>query len=330
MKLSRLPRMAGPYTHIRSVKFSAQKLFTGVSMSEVVEQDRLANYLSKRSKWLSWYETGAGESNSLQDQWFTMLLSEMSFRVARDEGANDPTSALNVPVVAHLLSEGYFSSQVLATRRLLDRRKDVVSLRRLINDIRENRDLLTREVYVSFDDTPYAPELPGLEFPGLQPPDSPFSEWNRSRIRHERFDKLSKIPAENRVRGDKIGESAVSKLDQWIDSSGASKLVTLSHKYLAHAAEQSSMSAAIPKGLSFAEVEGVQKAIVQSMRVVYDIIFSSGIYSEVVPMVPLGFFGQVWDGACLIQSTARMNTQWDEMAEERNEWVRDLDSAFFT
>jgi hypothetical protein len=299
-------------------------------MSEVIDQHRLADYREKRAKWISWYETGAGESNSLQDQWFAMLLSEMSFRVVRDEGAKDPASMLNIPLVVHLLSSGYFSSQVLATRRLLDPRKDVISLRRLINDIRENRGLITREVYVSFDGTSYAPELPELEIPGLQPADSPFSEWNRSRVRQERFDKLSKVSQENRARDNQIDESAFSKLDNWIDSSGASKLITLSHKYLAHAAEQSSISAAIPKGLSFAEVEGIQKAVVQSMRVIYDIILSSGIYSEVVPMVPLGFFGKVWNGENLIESAARMNKQWDEMADERNQWVKDLDIAFFT
>ncbi len=118
-------------------------------------------------------------------------------------------------------------------------------------------------------------------------------------------------------------------MNDWIEASGASKLVTLSHKYLAHAAQQSSIDTAIPTGLSFSEVEGIQKAVVQSMRVIYDIILSSGTYSEVVPMVPLGFFGKVWDEEGLIEATARMNKQWDEMAEERNQWVRDLDSDFF-
>jgi hypothetical protein len=240
------------------------------------------------------------------------------------------SSMLNVPIVVHLLNSGYFSSQVLATRRLLDSRKGVISLRRLIDDIRNNRDLITREVYVSFDGTAYAPELPELEIPGLQPAESPFSEWNRSRVRQERFDKLSKVLPENRARDNKIHKSVFSKMDHWINSSGASKLITLSHEYLAHAAQQSSISSAIPKGLSFSEVEGIQKAVVQSMRVIYDIILSSGIYSEVVPMVPLGFFGKVWNGESLIESTTRMNKQWDEMAEERNKWVRDLDNDLFT
>lgn len=258
-----------------------------------------------------------------------MLLSEMSFRVVREEVTKDPASMLNIPLVAHLLSSGYFSSQVLATRRLLDDRPDVVSLRRLIDDIRKNRNLITREIYISFDGTAYEPELPELTVPGLQPADSPFSEWNRSRVRHERFDELSKVSPENRARDNKIDDSAFSKIDSWIDASGASKLVTLSHKYLAHAAEQRTISATIPTGLSFAEVEGIQKAVVRSMRVIYDIILSSGTYSEVVPMVPLGFFGKVWNGESLIESTTRMNKQWDEMAKERNQWVKNLDNDFF-
>jgi hypothetical protein len=307
-------------------------------MSEVVDQHRLADYLAKRAKWLSWYETGAGESNSLQDQWFAMLLSEMSFRVVREEGAKDPTSILNVPLVAHLLNSGYYSSQVLATRRLLEscdekkikNKNAIISLCRLINDIRANLDLITREVYVSFDGTAYAPELPEQDIPGLQPAESPLSEWIRSRDRHERFDKLSNVLPGNRARDNKIDESVLLMMDGWIESPAASKLITISHKYLAHAAQQSTIRTAVPTGLSFAEVEGIQKAVVRSMRVIYDIILSSDIYSEVVPMVPLGFFGTVWNEESLIESTARMNKQWDEMAEERNKWVRDIDNDLFT
>jgi hypothetical protein len=299
-------------------------------MSIVVDQQQLAMYLAKRTKWLSWYETGAGESNSLQDQWFSMLLSEMSYRVARDDAAQEPASTLNIPLVAHLLNSGYLSSQVLATRRLLDKRSDVVSLRRLIDDIRENRNLITREVYVSFDGTPYDPALPELTTNGLQPADSPFSQWNRSRVRQERFDRLSSVLAKDRSRDDLIHQSIFLKMDQWIESSGASKLITLSHKYLAHAAQQSTIGTAVPSGVSFAEVEHIQKAVVQSMRVIYDIILSSGVYSEVVPRVPLGFFGPVWDEQHLIQSTTRRNKQWDEMAEVRNQWVKNLDDELFT
>ena len=66
-------------------------------MSEVIDQHRLADYREKRGKWLSWYETGAGESNSLQDQWFAMLLSEMSFRVRIGAGNKSAEPGVSVP-----------------------------------------------------------------------------------------------------------------------------------------------------------------------------------------------------------------------------------------
>ena len=126
-----------------------------------------------------------------------------------------------------------------------------------------------------------------------------------------------------------INDSIFQKIDDWIDSTAASKLITFSHKYLAHAAEQSSIDPNMPTGASFAEVEGIHRAVAQSMRAIYDIILSSGIYSEVVPGVPLGFFGKVWHGTELIPSTARMNKHWDEMADERNQWAMNLENELF-
>ncbi len=41
-------------------------------------KNRLAAYLEQRAKWLSWYETGAGESNSLQNQWFAMAMTYLA------------------------------------------------------------------------------------------------------------------------------------------------------------------------------------------------------------------------------------------------------------
>ena len=250
--------------------------------------------------------------------------------MATGEAARVGEGALNIPLLRQLLDSGYVASQVLATRRMLDKRQDVVSLRRLINDVRAYKGLITREVYVSFDGTSYKPALPKIEMPGLQPSDSPFSDWSRSKLRQERFDSLSGVEAVLRSRDDLIDDSIFRKLDTWIDSTAAPRLISFSHKYLAHAAEQSSINPAMPTGVSLAEVEGIHRAVAKSMRAIYDIVLSSGIYSEVVPNVPLGFFGKVWDGNQLIPSTARMNKHWDQMADERNRWVRHLESDLFS
>jgi hypothetical protein len=297
-------------------------------MSEVKDEGALDNYLTKRAEWFSWYDVTSAEPNSLQSQLFLMLLSEMSYRVLREERDVQAGDAFAIPIVAHLLDSGYFSSQVLAVRRLLDKRPDVISLRRLLDDIKRHRHLLTREIYVSFDQTPYDAGPLQSEIEELQMPESPFSDNMRSRQRHERFDRLSETSASNRSRFDRVHPNMFTKLESWLDTSGASRLVMASHKYLAHAAQQDTIKNA-PSGLSFSEVEAIQKVIVQVLRVIFDLILVNA-YSEVVPMTPSGFFGQVWDGNNQIPATERMNQHWNRMAEERNQWVHNLDDDFFT
>lgn len=51
---------------------------------------------------------------------------------------------------------GYVATQVLAIRLLVDNRgEDVISLRKLLKDVRSNYVLFTRENYVCFDGLPY-------------------------------------------------------------------------------------------------------------------------------------------------------------------------------
>lgn len=91
----------------------------------------------------------------------------------------------------------------------------------MANDIRDNKGLTTRHACVFFDGTSYEPALPEIDVPGLQPSDSPFWDWNRSRIRQERSDRLSGTDAGLRSRDDLINDSIFQKLDDWIDSTAA-------------------------------------------------------------------------------------------------------------
>jgi hypothetical protein len=140
------------------------------------------------------------------------------------------------------------------------------------------------------------------------------------------FDALSRVLPGERSRFDRIHESIFSRLDNWLASSGGHSLVQLSHKYLAHAADPKSKGDVGQASLSFAEIEKVQKAIVRVSRAIFDVILSSGVYSPVVPMVPLDFLGKVYDANSMVESTSRMQQHWDEMAETRNAWPSNLRS----
>lgn len=281
----------------------------------------LQRFREKRAEWLLLYELSPEEPNAIQNQIHLMLLSEMSYRVALTEHRTGDSGLSKVPLLGHLLESGYFATQTLAVSRLLDTGSKVHSVARVFRGLEKNKGLLTREAYVTFDNTPYDASYPGEFQPGFQPSDSPFSLFAKSRSRHERFDQLSRTQPGTRSPQDLIHPTVLSRLGEWLSQSGTENLLKIRNKDLAHAADSSSRGGFTPTGLDFLEIELAQRAIVRVARAIYDLVLQSGVYSEVVPMVPLDFFGTVWSENSLIASTSRMQTKWDELAAARNSWA---------
>jgi hypothetical protein len=68
----------------------------------------------------------------------------------------DEANALNNHLMIEALLNGHVATQVLAIRRLFDDgNNDIISLRRLVKDLKRNFNLFTRENYVCFDGLPY-------------------------------------------------------------------------------------------------------------------------------------------------------------------------------
>lgn len=128
---------------------------------DVQDQVRLIAYRKKRELWMHWYGLQKDVPHNIQQQIFSMLFMDLAYRSItqpRQTGAQDSDLAIRNGLLAHLVDQGYVASQVFAIRRLLDKRDDVISLRRLLNDIQNSRDLITREVYVSYNGAPYDPD----------------------------------------------------------------------------------------------------------------------------------------------------------------------------
>src|SRR2546421_12873297 len=124
------------------------------------------------------------------------------------------------------------ATQVLAIRKLLDGRKDVFSLRRLLEDISDHRQLITRENYVCHDGLPYDSEawqsqaqnveaqIWGIEAPGLR-------RFLGSRVRHEMFDKVSGVLPAAPQREDLIKIDIFAKLMNLLMNSTSEKIVLI-------------------------------------------------------------------------------------------------------
>lgn len=313
--------MAGPRITGSRYKFQLEDC-------QVQDRNALLEYREKRDRWLGWYEYRKEEPNSIQQQFFSMIFIDLTYRIVYeprlDAGAEN--IAAKSGILMHLLDQCYVANQVLAIRRLLDGRNDVISLRRLLNDISNNRHLLTREIYVSYDGLPYDPEawrsvpkddeirIWGIDAPGL-------SDYLGSRTRHTLFDRLCGVSASSRARTDRIRPEVFDKLTNWITQSPANKLIELSHKFFAHAATSDSRGLVEYSGIKLADIAEIHRTLVRVERAITDQILFIAVARDVVPMAPLGLLKGLDNPYVPANSIEKMYERWETLSNERNKWT---------
>lgn len=199
-------------------------------------------YRAKRTTWLSWINTD--EHHAIWDVLSGMIWTDVWFRVLTQFAIDDDNSALHNSLLTEALIGGHVATQVLAIRRLVDNRADVISLRKLIKDIRSNFALFTRENYVCFDGLPYDYEAvqrkdmeqrigKGFFWGATEGPEA----YGTSSLGHQQFDKLAGIDPANRSRTDRLPISLLNTIEKWVDESDAGDLAKWSHAYLARMQE---------------------------------------------------------------------------------------------
>jgi hypothetical protein len=127
-----------------------------IAQCDVAAEKRAAleSYRDKRRLWLSWID--ADEHHAIWQVLSAMVWTDVSFKVLTYFATNDESNGLDNSLLTEALLNGNVATQVLAIRRLIDdSNSDVISLRRLVKDLRRNFGLFTRENYVCFDGLPY-------------------------------------------------------------------------------------------------------------------------------------------------------------------------------
>jgi hypothetical protein len=303
-----------------------------VEQCDVIDRKALEQYREKRYEWLSWYELRKGEPNTIQQQLFSMMFLDLAYRTlasARQSTDQGLAFAAQSGLLAHFLDQGYVATQVLAIRKLLDPRKDVFSLRRLLDDMTDHRELSTRENYVCHDGLPFdsaawQSQVQGVEVqiwgdhtPGLH-------RFLASRVRHEMFDRLSGVSPTTRQRGDLIREEVFEKLKKLLLNGTAEKIIVLSHKFFAHAATTDSRVSLSFSGIKLSDVDEVQRAFTRVERAITDMLLFIAIARQVVPMRPLGMFKGLEHPYASTDSIENMDKIWDQLEEERNQWAKGI------
>jgi hypothetical protein len=225
---------------------------------DVVDAMRLEQFRKKREEWLSCLN--GDDLHSIWKQQSSLLWDYALFQTVRElrkEALANSTTGIgfNEPVF-RLFEAGFAVIQATGIRRLTEKQwkdksgrvipsKRVISLGALVDDIRENRELLTREVYLGCHELPFDPSPSKLRcfdriaasgqklYKGV---DTKGPEaWRVSERAHELFDKLSEKTRASRSRNDPVSLKWFVLMATKIKS--CEDVCVLTDKFIAHAAD---------------------------------------------------------------------------------------------
>ncbi len=328
-----------------------------LDICDVLNKENLRKFLDKRSEWISWLN--GGDQNSVWKQLTAMEWNHRIFLMINEctgiaAGQEISVAARNL-LLAEFINQGYAANQSLGIRKQLEpgRKhepdKQIISLRRTLDDIASNKHLINRECYVCYDGVPYDYEPirqayhddmlsqidehsgPANELPFTShgvPMNGPLA-WSSSERRHKAFDRLSGKPPEDRSRCDLISPRIFGSLYKKIDKDAQHfhDVVEFTNKYVAHAADENSIRTLSDgqHGISIDKVETCQKALWQvtqyvSSTVLYDTYMVPGITYQ---GDPLKFLNQPWiaDG-----DLAAIYDFWNAGEQSRDDWPKDFET----
>lgn len=300
-----------------------------VSDCDVSDRAKLAEYRQKRDMWSSLMEHDPKQSVTRQVT--ALLWHDAVFRLFNEMRVNAPgerTPAITSPLLTEALDSGYVTVMLLGISRLVDRRTDVVSLRRVLNDVRASRPLLTREHFVCFDGMRFDPATIPPIWERARPGERIWTELggpldaSTPRRLHEVFDKLSGVSIEHRQRSDLIAESTFDEIEALLDCDAISAIIDKRHKFVAHAADETSRAKKPLAGYStsMAEVENALRVILRAIEKLNGDILQGtawGFMATAQFNVLDGFGGSLTE-----EHLEELQEIWERLTGERNEWHR--------
>lgn len=312
---------------------------------DVRDRGRLVGF---RAALEEWHELLIGDpEQSISNQFADMLWQDAAWRSANEARRytkdNGPNASV-APLLGAMLDSGYVAGQVISITRLLEwsnpkkPSKGVVSLRRIVDEMKERRDLFTREVFVARDALPYDWEAVrdaedqtrraqlgsrgGVTFEG-RATTGPIA-WSASAERHSMFDRISQVNPEARSRQDGISDAFFGKIEASLSDGVFDVVREFRHKVVAHAADAFSraQSRQLLTGVKldeFAKAHYLLIGVYQALSVVLFDTWRGGA-------VPTPQFDQFEHLSAPFISTARLEQLrgfWDAHCDAREKWLTD-------
>jgi hypothetical protein len=312
-----------------------------VDQCSVQDKARLTAFREKRSEWIGWLERDA--YHSIWSQIHLIMWNDAVYRslneARRFASEESPTASLN-GMFGEFLDRGYVSTQVLDICKITDRsngnpEKGVVSLWRLLEDIRGHRDLLTRENFVSYDGLPYdyaaaqqeylenmtPAELGKVRWMATKGPNA----WGISEIKHRAFDRLSGVGLDERKRTDLIHKDVFLTLENWFEAPILTKLRTLRNKFVGNAADEfSRRNVPLDRlGVSLDEIAEAQRIVVRIAIAIGSHILYDTALGGAVPTPQFDVFEHLEMPVIPAERMTEVGDWWDGHRRAREDWLRE-------
>jgi len=310
---------------------------------DVADRDKLKLYRECAERWFDWLATD--EEHAISRQLSDLMWHDAVFRVLNEarrlEGAD--ASSSRAPVLAGFIDQGYVSGQVLGISKLVEpsppgrnTKKGVISLKRLVDELSDNRGLFTREVFVAHDGLPYDPgpvkracldryfahqgDKPAFEAMETEGPRA----WDTSERLHELFDRLTGIKPEARQREDRVPDQTFDTLLKALDDPVFSDILTLRHKRLAHAADAVSRLHALPKvGLKLDDAARAHRILLGVLQAISAGLLYGDWRASAIPIAQFDTFERFSGQLVREDQIQRLREVWDQISAERDRWLHE-------
>jgi hypothetical protein len=212
--------------------------------------------------------------------------------------------------------------QVLAIRRLMDDSgSGVISLRRLLKDMKANIHLFTRENYVCFDGLPY--DYRAVREAWLQKhvkegvtffwgaTEGPEADGT-SELAHLQFDKLAGIDPERSSREDRLPARLFESVEGWIADSGADELAKWSSTYLAHAGGPERRGQIKDMRVTSDKIESAIRVLARAAEAMSAwLLNAGGRSSALMPVAQFNQFEKLGEPIVLEGGEAALQRRWE-------------------
>lgn len=299
---------------------------------DVTDQRVLQSYRDKRRLWLSWIDTD--EHHAIWTVLSSMVWTDVAFKTLTNFAVANEANALNNPLVVEALLDGHVATQVLAIRRLFDDgNNDIISLRRLVKDLKRNLNLFTRENYVCFDGLPY--DYEAVQHKEMMEHVGKGCFWGAtsgpcahgvSRMAHEQFDKLAGIDPAKRSRDDRFPTSLLTTIEKWLADSGADELAKWSHAYLAHAGGPESRKKIADLMVTTNKITDAIRALARATEAIsVYVLFAGGRSGSLMPVAQFNPFEKLDQPIMRTGGENDAYNLWHKLSDERNRYLDGLD-----